>query len=46
MKTAVEVQKRATDKGISLITPIIGQITDIKNLSAQKKWWEDFIKFN
>ena len=31
-------------KGISLITPTIGQITDIKNLPTQKKWWEKFIE--
>jgi len=43
---AVKIYKRATDKGISLITPIISQITDIENLPTQKKWWEDFIKFN
>ena len=30
---AVEIQKRAKDKGI---TPIIGKITDIKHFPAQK----------
>ena len=33
---AVEIQKRAKNKGITLITPIIGKITDIKHFPAPK----------
>ena len=39
----VEIKKRAEEKSISLITPIIGQVIDMKNLIDTESWWEKFI---
>ena len=39
----VEIKKRAEEKSISLITPIIGQVIDMKNLIETESWWEKFI---
>ena len=36
-------KKRAEEKSISLITPIIGQVIDMKNLIDTESWWEKFI---
>jgi hypothetical protein len=39
----VEIKKRAKDKNISLITPIIGQVINMKKMTSTESWWEKFI---
>ena len=39
----VEIKKRAEAENISLITPKIGQVIDMKNLINTESWWEKFI---
>ena len=40
----VEIKKRAKDQNISLITPIIGQVVNMKKMTSTESWWEKFIK--
>lgn len=39
----VEIKKRAKDQNISLITPIIGQVIDMKKMTSTESWWEKLI---
>ena len=39
----VEIKKRAKDQNISLITPIIGQVINMKKMTSTESWWEKFI---
>ena len=39
----VEIEKRAKEQNISLITPIIGQVIDMENLIVSESWWEKLI---
>ena len=34
----VEIEKRAKEQNISLITPIIGQVIDMENLIVFESW--------
>ena len=43
LKSKGACKKRAEEKSISLITPIIGQVIDMKNLIDTESWWEKFI---
>ena len=39
----VEIKKRAKDQNISLITPIIGQVINMKKMTSTESWWEKLI---
>jgi len=39
----VEIKKRAKDQNISLITPVIGQVINMKKMTSTESWWEKFI---
>ena len=39
----VEIKKRAKDQNISLITPLIGQVINMKKMTSTESWWEKFI---
>ena len=38
-----EIKKRAKDQNISLITPIIGQVIDMKKMTSTESWCEKLI---
>jgi hypothetical protein len=39
----VKIKRIAEKQNISLITPIIGQVVNMKNLPGFENWWEKLI---